>query len=263
MKVKIVETHAHYEDRQFDEDRAALLGSLAEHGIELVVNVSSSLETVKKTLELMEQYDFIYGAAGVHPEEAAELSEEGFLWLREQCDKEKIVAVGEIGLDYYWPEPDPAVQKIWFARQISLAREKKLPMIIHSRDAAKDTYDILKDGKAEEAGGVIHCFSYGKEMAGRFLDLGFYLGIGGVVTFKNSKKLKEVVAYAPLDRLLLETDCPYMAPVPNRGKRNSSLNLIYVAEEIARIKGLETETVIEKTAENAKKMYRMKEQAAG
>lgn len=255
MSAKIFETHAHYEDKQFDEDREELLNSFSENGIEFVVNVSSSLDTVKRTLELTRQYDFIYGAVGVHPEEAAELNEENFRWLSEQCDRDKIVAVGEIGLDYYWKEPDPSIQKVWFERQIALAREKKLPMIIHSRDAAQDTFDILKACKGEEAGGVIHCFSYAKEMAARFLSLGYYLGIGGVVTFKNSKKLKEVVEYTPIDRILLETDCPYMAPVPNRGKRNSSLNLIYVAEEIARLKGLSIEEVIARTAENAKAMY--------
>ncbi|MFW5631175.1 MAG: TatD family hydrolase [Acetivibrio ethanolgignens] len=257
MEARIFETHAHYEDRQFDEDREELLKSLPLNGIEFVVNVSSSLETVKRTLELTKGYDFIYGAVGVHPEEALELTEESFAWLSEQLSCDKIVAVGEIGLDYYWKEPDPAVQKIWFERQIALAREKQLPMIIHSRDAAKDTYELMKAGHAEEAGGVIHCFSYAKEMAEKFLDMGFYLGIGGVVTFKNSKKLKEVVEYAPLERILLETDCPYMAPVPNRGKRNSSLNLIYVAEEIGRLKGCSTDEVIAQTTKNARKMYRI------
>lgn len=257
MEKGIFETHAHYEDRQFDEDREELLKSLPLNGIEFVVNVSSSLETVKRTLELTKEYDFIYGAVGVHPEEALELTPETFAWLSEKLSSDKIVAVGEIGLDYYWKEPEPKIQKIWFERQIALAREKQLPMIIHSRDAARDTYEILKAGHAEEAGGVIHCFSYGKEMAEKFLDMGFYLGVGGVVTFKNSKKLKEVVEYAPLERILLETDCPYMAPVPNRGKRNSSLNLIYVAEEIGRLKGCSTEEVIARTAENARKMYRI------
>jgi TatD DNase family protein len=257
LEAKIFETHAHYEDRQFDEDREELLNSLLENGIDFVVNVSSSLKTVEETLKLTREYPFLYGAVGVHPEEAGELSEESFSWLSNKTMEDKVVAVGEIGLDYHWPEPAPSVQKLWFERQIGLAREKSLPMIIHSRDAAQDTFDILKSCQAEEVGGVIHCFSYSKEMAERFLNLGFYLGIGGVVTFKNSKKLKEVVEYAPLERLLLETDCPYMAPVPNRGKRNSSLNLIYVAEEIGRIKNRTTEEIISITAENAKRMYRL------
>jgi TatD DNase family protein len=257
LEAKIFETHAHYEDRQFDEDREELLNSLLENGIDSVVNVSSSLKTVEETLKLTREYPFLYGAVGVHPEEAGELSKESFSWLSNKTMEDKVVAVGEIGLDYHWPEPAPSVQKLWFERQIGLAREKSLPMIIHSRDAAQDTFDILKSCQAEEVGGVIHCFSYSKEMAERFLNLGFYLGIGGVVTFKNSKKLKEVVEYAPLERLLLETDCPYMAPVPNRGKRNSSLNLIYVAEEIGRIKNRTAEEIIVATAENAKRMYRL------
>ena len=165
------------------------------------------------------------------------------------------MAVGEIGLDYYWDEPAREIQKKWFERQIALAREVKLPMIVHSRDAAQDTLEVLKAGNAQEVGGVIHCFSYGIEMAREYLDMGFYIGIGGVVTFKNAKKLKEVAEYVPLDRILLETDCPYMAPEPHRGKRNSSLYLPHVAEKIAQIKGVSTEEVCRATLENAKKMY--------
>ncbi|MBQ1393310.1 MAG: TatD family hydrolase, partial [Lachnospiraceae bacterium] len=225
----IFESHAHYEDARFDEDREALLKSFPQNGIDYVINVGSSLKTTKQSILLAEQYDFIYAAAGVHPEETAELNEENFAWLCEQMKKEKVVAVGEIGLDYHWDEPERSVQKQWFERQIALARQVSLPMIIHSRDAAKDTLDIMKACKAEEAGGVIHCFSYGVEMAREYLNMGFYIGIGGVVTFKNAKKLKEVAEYVPLDRILLETDCPYMAPEPHRGKRNSSLYLTYVA----------------------------------
>jgi TatD DNase family protein len=253
----IFESHAHYEDARFDEDREALLKSFPQNGIDYVINVGSSLKTTKQSILLAEQYDFIYAAAGVHPEETAELNEENFAWLCEQMKKEKVVAVGEIGLDYHWDEPERSVQKQWFERQIALARQVSLPMIIHSRDAAKDTLDIMKACKAEEAGGVIHCFSYGVEMAREYLNMGFYIGIGGVVTFKNAKKLKEVAEYVPLDRILLETDCPYMAPEPHRGKRNSSLYLTYVAEKLADIKGMDVEKVYEKTRENGKRMYRI------
>lgn len=253
----IFESHAHYEDARFDEDREALLKSFPQNGIDYVINVGSSLKTTKQSILLAEQYDFIYAAAGVHPEETAELNEENFAWLCEQIKKEKVVAVGEIGLDYHWDEPERSVQKQWFERQIALARQVSLPMIIHSRDAAKDTLDIMKACKAEEAGGVIHCFSYGVEMAREYLNMGFYIGIGGVVTFKNAKKLKEVAEYVPLDRILLETDCPYMAPEPHRGKRNSSLYLTYVAEKLADIKGMDVEKVYEKTRENGKRMYRI------
>ena len=253
----IFESHAHYEDARFDEDREALLKSFPQNGIDYVINVGSSLKTTKQSILLAEQYDFIYAAAGVHPEETAELNEENFAWLCEQMKKEKVVAVGEIGLDYHWDEPERSVQKQWFERQIALARQVSLPMIIHSRDAAKDTLDIMKACKAEEAGGVIHCFSYGVEMAREYLNMGFYIGIGGVVTFKNAEKLKEVAEYVPLDRILLETDCPYMAPEPHRGKRNSSLYLTYVAEKLADIKGMDVEKVYEKTRENGKRMYRI------
>lgn len=254
----IFESHAHYEDEKFNEDREELLTSLAEHGIGYVINVASSLDTIKKTVHLMEQYPFLYGAIGVHPEECGELSEENFSIIEKNLQLEKTVAVGEIGLDYYWDTVEKDVQKKWFERQMELAREYKKPMVIHSRDAAKDTLDMMKGCHAEEIGGVIHCFSYGVELAREYLNMGFYLGVGGVVTFKNAKKLKEVVEYAPIDRILLETDCPYLAPVPNRGKRNSSLNLVYVAEEIAKLKNMDYDEVVEITEKNAKRMYGIK-----
>lgn len=251
----IFETHAHYEDKKFDADREVLLESLSQQGIGTVVNVSSSLDTIKKTIALTQAYPFIYGAVGVHPEEADKLDEEKFQWVEEMLKEEKVVAVGEIGLDYYWDEPSRQIQKKWFEKQIELARQAGLPMIIHSRDAAKDTLDIMKAHKSEEIGGVIHCFSYSREIAGEFLNMGFYLGIGGVITFKNAKKLKEVVEYTPIERILLETDCPYMAPVPNRGKRNSSCNLPFVAAEIAKIKNMDYDVVVAVTEQNAKNMY--------
>ncbi|QHQ60352.1 YchF/TatD family DNA exonuclease [Anaerocolumna sedimenticola] len=251
----IFETHAHYDDEAFDDDRDSLLKSLYSEGIEYVVNVGASITTTVKTLELMKQYPFVYGAVGVHPSETAELNEENFKWLGETALLPKVVAIGEIGLDYYWDTPERSIQKEWFSRQMELAKELKLPAIIHSRDAAADTLDMIQSADLKQTGGVIHCFSYGKEMAKSYLDMGFYLGIGGVVTFKNAKKLKEVVEYAPMEQLVLETDCPYLAPEPNRGKRNSSLNLIYVAQEIAKLKGISCEEVITITENNAKKMY--------
>ena len=251
----IFESHAHYDDEVFDEDRKELLASLKEHGIEWVINIGASLQSCKNTLQLMEQYPFIFGAMGVHPSETAELNEENFAWLREQCGIDKIVAVGEIGLDYHWNEPEPQIQKLWFERQLELAREVNLPVIIHSRDAAKDTLDIMHTLHAEEMEGVIHCFSYSKEIAREYLEMGYHFGIGGVITFHNAKKLKEAVEYIPMDRILLETDSPYLAPEPYRGKRNSSLNLPYVAQEIAALKGISYEEVVEITAENAKRLF--------
>lgn len=253
----IIDTHAHYDDEQFNIDRCTLLNSMKENGIEIIVNVGASLATSKRTVELTKEYDFIYGAVGVHPNETQELSEENFTLLRQMAKEDKIVAIGEIGLDYYWKEPDSTIQKEWFIRQMDLARELKLPLIIHSRDAAKDTMDIMVGEQARDIGGIIHCYSYSKEMAKEYMDMGFYLGIGGVLTFNNAKKLREVVEYVPLDRIVLETDCPYLAPVPNRGKRNSSLNLPYVVEEIARIKGIDPEEVIAVTNQNAKKVYQI------
>lgn len=253
----IFDTHAHYDDEAFQEDRDELLNSLSTHGIEAVVNVGASIQTTKNTLELMKKYPFVYGAVGVHPSETEELNDNLMDWLKHVSGEKKVVAIGEIGLDYYWKEPDPEIQKHWFVRQLQLAREVKLPVIIHSRDAAQDTLDIMKAEKAGEIGGVIHCFSYGIEMAREYLNMGFYLGIGGVVTFNNGRKLKEVVEYMPLDRIVLETDCPYLSPVPNRGKRNSSLNLPYVAEAISQIKGISPEEVIKITNQNARNLYRL------
>lgn len=253
----IFESHAHYEDSRFDEDREPLLEHMKDNGVGVIVNVSSSLETIKSTLELTRKYAFIYGAVGVHPEMTAKLNEESFAWVKEMSRQPKVVSIGEIGLDYYWDEPEREIQKKWFERQVEWAKEAKLPMIIHSREAAKDTLDMLKALRGEEAGGVIHCFSYGVDMAREFLNLGYYIGIGGVITFKNGRKLREVAEYAPIERILLETDCPYMAPEPNRGKRNDSSNLVYVAKEIAKLKGMEYDEVIRITEENAKCMYRI------
>lgn len=251
----IIESHAHYDDDAFAEDRELLLKSFPENGIEKVINVSSSLSSVKQTLALTEQYTFFYAAVGIHPSETGELNEENFAWLREQYDHEKVVAAGEIGLDYYWKEPEQGIQKIWFERQLTLAKEVKLPVIIHSREAARDTLDMMKALHAEETGGVIHCFSYTKEMAREFLNLNYHFGIGGVVTFSNARKLKEAVAYIPMGKILLETDSPYLAPQPNRGKRNSSLNLSFIAEEIAAVKGISYEEVIEVSRQNTKKLF--------
>lgn len=257
MMTTIFDTHAHYDDEAFDEDRAVLLKELPEQGITKVVNIGASLDSCKKTIALTEQYDYIYGALGVHPSETAELTEEGLAWLGEQCLREKCLAVGEIGLDYHWEEPERSVQTEWFVRQLNLARKLKLPVVIHSRDAAKDTVDIMTAEKASEIGGVIHCFSYTKETAKIFLDMGFYIGIGGVLTFKNAKKLKEAAEYIPLDRLVLETDCPYLAPEPNRGKRNSSLNLPYVVKTLAELKGISEEEVRQAAWRNSHELYHL------
>lgn len=252
----IFETHAHYDDAKFDTDREMLLAELPQRGISPVINVGSSIATTKTTLSLAQEYPFLYAAVGVHPSDVDDLNEDTYAWLRQQTTLQKTVAVGEIGLDYYWDKENRDLQKKWFIRQLELARQLDLPVIIHSREAAADTMEIMKQ-YAKGLDGVIHCFSYSLEQAKEYVNMGFYLGIGGVVTFKNAKKLKEVVGKIPLESLVLETDSPYLAPVPNRGKRNSSLNLVYVAEEIAALKGVSYEEVVRQTTENAKKLYRL------
>jgi TatD DNase family protein len=253
----IFDTHSHYDDEVFDTDRKELLSGLADKGIGYVVNVGANIKGSKDSLALAETYDFIYASLGVHPSETGELTEADLDWMRENSAHEKVVAIGEIGLDYHWPEPSSAIQKKWFIRQIELAKTVSLPIIVHSRDAAADTMEIIKAEKAYECGGVIHCFSYSPEMAKEYVEMGFYIGIGGVVTFKNAKKCVRTVEQIPIEHIILETDCPYMAPEPNRGTRNDSSNLTYVAKKIAELKGITEEEVIRITTENAEKMYRM------
>lgn len=256
----IFDTHAHYDDEQFDEDRERLLLSLAENNIGRVVNIGANIQSTKATVALTKKYPFIYGAVGVHPSDAGEMNEDVLAWLKSLTALEKIVAVGEIGLDYYWDKEEDVRenQKKWFIRQLEMARECDLPVSIHSRDAAKDTLDIMKE-YGKDLGGVIHCFSYSVEMAREYVKMGYYIGVGGVVTFKNAKAIKAVVEDIPLERIVVETDCPYLAPVPNRGKRNSSLNLPWVIREISQIKGVSQEEVEAVTWKNAMDLYRMKD----
>lgn len=253
----IFDTHAHYDDAAFDTDRKELLSSLSAQGVGRVVNVSANLQEIQATLKLIDQYPFLYGAAGVHPDDAKELNEDNFDQIRQALHHEKMVAIGEIGLDYYWDSTDRQTQKKWFLRQLDLARELDKPVIIHSREAAQDTLELIKQAGGPAFSMVIHCFSYSKEIAAEYLKMGYYLGIGGVVTYKNAKKLKEVVAEVPLERILLETDAPYLSPVPFRGKRNSSEKIQYVVKEIAALKGVSEEEVLEITWENACRFYRM------
>lgn len=251
----IIDSHAHYDDEVFDEDRDALLQNLYAGGIEKVINVGASIEGSQASIALSEKYPFIYAAIGVHPSEVAELDEDKLHWLSLSSSHEKVVAIGEIGLDYHYEDTDKALQKKWFMRQLELAREVHKPVIIHSRDAALDTITLMRQMQAQEIPGVIHCYSYTKESARDYLEMGYYFGIGGVLTFPNAKKLKEAVAYIPMDRILLETDSPYLSPAPNRGQRNTSLNLPYVVQELASIKGMTQESVIETAAENTRKLF--------
>ncbi|HIT88926.1 MAG TPA: TatD family hydrolase [Candidatus Merdenecus merdavium] len=251
----IFETHAHYDDEAFDTDRDEILSNMRNHGIEYVVNIGADIASSKRTVELTKQYPYLYGAVGVHPDEVGELDETKMDWLKKQCALDKIVAIGEIGLDYYWNKQESAVQKHWFERQMDLAREVKLPIIVHSRDAGKDTLDVMKSSKAEDLGGIIHCYGYSKEMAKEFVKMGYFLGVGGVVTFKNGRHLKETVEYIPLEYIVLETDSPYLSPEPFRGKRNSSFNIPYIVKEIAHLKGITEEEVMKVTNQNAKRLF--------
>lgn len=254
----IFETHAHYDDEQFDLDREELLSSMPEQGVGTIVNVSATYESCRRVVDLVQKYPFMYAAVGIHPDEVGSLNEERFAALKELCGREKVVAVGEIGLDYYWDNESHDLQKEWFIRQLDLARGQGLPVLIHSREAAADTMEIMKE-HGQGLRGVIHCYSYSKEQAKEYVKMGYYIGVGGVVTFKNARKLKETVEEIPLTSIVLETDCPYLAPVPFRGKRNNSSYIKYVAEEIAEIKGISYEAVVEQTEKNARDLYNLTE----
>ena len=256
MKPMIFDSHAHYDSQQFDEDREELLLSMEANGVGTIVNAGASWDSVTEVVELAQKYPFMYAAVGVHPDEVGALDDERFEYMKAQCKKDKVVAVGEIGLDYYWDNESHDVQKKWFIKQLELARELDLPVIIHSRDAAADTLEIMKE-YGQGLRGVIHCFSYSIELAREYVKMGYHIGIGGVVTFKNGRKLKEIAAEIPLERILLETDCPYLAPVPFRGKRNDSHYISYVAQEIAELKGISYEEVVAQTEKNGKELFQV------
>ena len=252
----IFDTHAHYDDDAFDEDRDTLLGEIFSSGICCITDVGASVKSSKSAVALSKKWPQIYAAVGVHPDSTADMTEEDIETLRSLAQEKKVVAIGEIGLDYYWDKEGHDLQKHWFIRQLDLAREMNKPVMIHSREAAADTMEIMKEhGKGIK--GVIHCYSYSLEMAREYVKMGYYIGVGGVVTFKNSKRLKEIVEEIPLESIVLETDCPYLAPTPFRGKRNSSLYLPYVVEAIAELKGISTEQVIEQTEKNARDLYQL------
>lgn len=253
----IFETHTHYDDDKFTEDRDELILAVHESGVHPIINVGASIHSTQTTLELAKHYPFIYAAVGVHPSDVADLNEDTFAWLKEQTTYAKTVAVGEIGLDYYWDKEADVQEKqrYWFGRQLQLAREADLPVIIHSRDAAADTLHVMRDNHAETIPGVIHCYSYSPELAQEFVRMGYYIGVGGVVTFKNAKKLVETVQTIPMERILLETDSPYMAPEPHRGTRNDSRNIPYVIAKIAELKGITPQEVERITEENAYRLF--------
>lgn len=255
----IFDTHAHYDDDAFCEDRDNLLEEIFSSGICCITDVGASMESSKKAVELSKKWPKIYAAVGVHPDSTEDMTEEDIETLRTLAKEKKVVAIGEIGLDYYWDNSPREIQKKWFLRQLELARQVDLPVIIHSREAAKDTMDVMKEAVKAGNTGVIHCYSYSVPMAKEYVDMGFFIGIGGVLTFKNARVIKEVAAEIPLSSIVLETDSPYLAPVPHRGKRNNSLYLKQVVRQLAEIKQVSEETVEQITLANAKKLYRLEE----
>ena len=247
----IFDSHAHYDDERFDEDREALLARLPQNGVAGVINCGTTLATSRTSIALAERFDYIYAAIGIHPEEAADATEADYDALLELYSHPKVVAVGEIGLDYYWDIPKN-VQLESFERQLILANALGKPVIIHDREAHADTLSLLKKHRPR---GVMHCYSGSVETMEELLQLGFYIGLGGAVTFKNAKKPLSVAAAVPQDRLLLETDCPYMAPVPFRGKRNDSSLIAYVAATIADVRGEDAQALIDQCRENTALLF--------
>lgn len=247
------ESHAHYDDRQFNKDRQALLECLPQCGIDVVINSGSDLKSSYIGKKLSEQYDYIYFAAGVHPNELYDISEKTIQEIRQLAKHKKCVAIGEIGLDYHYDTFDKEVQKYWFEKQLSLSKLLHIPVIIHSREASQDCFDIIKKSGVEK--GVIHCYSGSVEMAEEYVKMGFMIGIGGVLTYSNAKKLTEVAKKISLEHILIETDCPYLSPVPYRGKRNDSRNLEFVVKKLSEIKGLSSTEIANATLKNGKNLF--------
>lgn len=250
----IFDSHSHYDDEAFDEDRDLVLSGLKDKNVGDVIAAASSWNSIEKIKNISSKYSFVHPAYGIHPENALDLTEERKPLLEKIIYEEKPVAIGEIGLDYYWGEPSKEVQREAFIYQLELAQKFSLPIIVHAREAAEETFELIKAHNPEKRG-VIHCFSSSYEMAVRYISMGYYIGIGGVVTFKNSAKLKDIAARIPLSSILIETDCPFMAPVPHRGKRNDSSLLIHVADEIASLRNITAEEVIEATDRNARNLF--------
>ena len=251
----LFDSHAHYDDEKFDGDRYELLDSMRENNVGYIMNSCSSLSDIPKIFELAERYPFIYLSVGIHPHEVSDTTESDMEALKKACLNPKVKAIGEIGLDYFYDNSPRDLQKKWFVRQIELAEEVSLPIVIHDRDAHGDTMDILKGFDMENIGGEFHCYAGSREMAREILDMGMYIAFGGSLTFKKAVRPREVAAYVPLDRILIETDCPYLTPEPNRGKRNNSIYMKYVVDMLAEIKGVSAEIIENAAMENAKRLF--------
>nr|WP_058006100.1 TatD family hydrolase [Heyndrickxia oleronia] len=251
----LFDTHVHLNDSQYDLDLKEVIQNAQNAGVKKMVVVGFDRPTINRAMELIETYDFLYASIGWHPVDAIDMSDEDLIWIEELTKHPKVVALGEMGLDYHWDKSPKEIQKEVFRKQIRLAKKVKLPIVIHNREATQDIVDILKEEDAQEVGGIMHCFSGSPEIARECINMNFYISLGGPVTFKNAKKPKEVALEIPLNRLLIETDCPYLAPHPYRGKRNEPAYVKLVAEQIAEIKGISFEEVAKQTSLNANKLF--------
>ncbi len=250
----IFDSHAHYDDGRFDSDRHTLLASMPQNNVGGIINCATDLASSHHVIELANQYEYLYAAVGYHPENLEGATVNDLEACEALLSHNKVVAVGEIGLDYYWDASPRPIQQEWFVRQMQIAKAHDLPVIVHDRDSHEDTLTLLKQEKPK---GVLHAFSGSVEMAKEILKLDMYIGLGGVVTFKNARKTVEVAQMIPLERLLLETDAPYMAPVPFRGRRNDSTMIMYVAQRIAEIRGCDTDTILQASFDNAKRLFQI------
>lgn len=257
MENKFIDSHAHLDDERFDDDREELINSLQENGIEAVLNPGADLKTSRAAVALANKYPFIYAAVGCHPHDSKFMNDDTMNIFRELAKNKKVLGIGEIGLDYYYDNSDRETQKIWFREQIRLAKELDLPYIVHDRDAHEDIIRIMKEEHHTGTRGILHCYSGSVEMTREFMKLGFYISLGGPVTFKKAKTPKMVAKEVPMERLLIETDSPYLAPEPFRGKRNEPKFVKYVAEEIAGIREVTVSEIAEKTKENFKRLFNL------
>ena len=257
MASKFIDSHAHLDDERFDEDRDEVIAFLYENDVQIVLNPGSDLNSSKKALALAEKFPFIYAAVGFHPHDSKYMKEEYLDIFKEMAGNKKVIAIGEIGLDYYYDNSDRDVQRKWFREQIRLAKELDLPYIVHNRDAHEDVLRIMKEEHYDGARGILHCYSGSAELSREFIKLGFYISLGGPVTFKNARVPKLVAKEVPFDKLLIETDSPYLTPEPYRGKRNEPKYVKYVAEEIAKIRNVSLDEVAEKTGENFKRLFNL------
>lgn len=251
----LIDTHVHLNAKQYDEDLDDVITRARENGIDRMVVIGCDRPTIERTMELIEEYDFLYGVIGWHPVDAIDCTDEDLEWIERLSSHEKIVGIGEMGLDYHWDKSPKDIQKTLFRKQIALAKRVKLPIIIHNRESTDDCVEILKEEAAHEVGGIMHAFSADTKTADEIIDMNFYVSLGGPVTFKNAQLPKDIAAHVPLERLLVETDAPYLTPHPFRGKRNEPAHVKLVAEKIAELRGMSYEALAQATTANAEKLF--------